>query len=319
MTASATSFPALGTTATLLVNDERHAGRALSVLRSELSSMDRAASRFRPESELSRLNAAAGRAVRASPLFVEAVEAAVRAARLTDGLVDPTVGRALRVIGYDRDFGAVPATGPAVQVNLLPVPGWQAVRVDADSLTVQVPAGVELDLGATAKALCADRAATGAAAATGVGVLVSLGGDISVAGPSPEGGWIVEVTHNHADPPEAGGAVFSVVSGGLATSSTSVRRWERGGRVLHHLIDPSTGTSTGERWRTVSVAAGSCLDANIASCAAIILGSAAIGWLEARRLPSRLIEPGGKVTAVAGWPPDAKSTGTDLHEAAVCS
>jgi thiamine biosynthesis lipoprotein len=296
------SFPALGTTATLVVTDEGARDHALAMLHAELGAIDLAASRFRPDSELSRLNSAGGRPVTVSPLFLEAVEAALRAARLTGGLVDPTVGRALEVIGYDRDFAAVALTGPAIRLEVRAVPGWQAVRVDPQAATVQIPSGVELDLGATAKALSADRAARAVAAATGVGVLVSLGGDISVGGPTPEEGWVVRISHHHADPPEAGGPSFSLRSGGLATSSTSVRRWQRGDRTMHHLIDPSTGSPAPEYWRTVSVAAGTCLDANIASCAAIILGGAAPGWLRARSLPARLVDPFDRVTTVSGWP-----------------
>ena len=187
----------------------------------------------------------------------------------------PTVGGALDAVGYDRDFAAVAVTGPALRIELRPVPGWQAVRVDRDAATVQVPSGVELDLGATAKALCADRAARAVVAETGSGVLVNLGGDISVAGPPPEEGWVVRMAHHHAEPPETAGPTLSLRSGGLATSSTSVRRWARGGQTMHHLIDPSTGGPAEEYWRTVSVAAGSCLDANIASCAAVVLGPAA--------------------------------------------
>jgi thiamine biosynthesis lipoprotein len=208
------------------------------------------------------------------------------------------------MIGYDRDFAAVAARGPGVSIDFRPVPGWQRVRVDRAAGTVQVPGGVVLDLGATAKALCADRAAAAIAAATGGGVLVSLGGDLAVAGPAPEEGWIVRITHDHAAPLEAGGPTVSVQSGGLATSSTSVRRWIRGGRSLHHLIDPATGAPAAECWRTVSVAAGSCVDANIGSCAAVILGAAAPEWLQERSLPARLVAPGGRVTTVAGWPAD---------------
>jgi len=299
---STISFPALGTTATLVVTDEAALAGALAVLRAELDAIDLAASRFRCDSELSAINRANGQPVRTSELFLDAVEAGLRAARITDGRVDPTVGQAMQVIGYDRDFSAIEATGPALRVEVRPVPGWQTVRVNRASSTVQVPASVQLDLGATAKALCADRAAHAAAAATGVGVLVSLGGDIAVAGAGPEEGWIVRVADDHAAPPEAGGPTYSVRSGGLATSSTSVRRWERGGRIVHHLVDPSTGAPASEHWRTVTVAAGSCLDANIASCAAIILGPAAPGWLQARDLPARLIDPAGSVTTVGGWP-----------------
>lgn len=304
----ATSFPALGTTATVVVSDGAAEARAEAVLRAELDAIDRAASRFRADSEIALVNSAGGRPVPVSALFLEAVDAALRGARLTGGLVDPTVGRALQLIGYDRDFAAMQTSGPAIKFEIRPVPGWQQVRVDRHASTVQVPGGVELDLGATAKALCADRAARAAALATGAGVLVSLGGDIAVAGPPPDGGWIVRVTDHHADPPEAGGPVISLLTGGLATSSTSMRRWARGGQTMHHIIDPATGRPAVEQWRTASVAAASCLDANIASCAAIILGPAAPRWLEGLGLPGRLVTPAGDVVAVAGWPDETAAT-----------
>jgi thiamine biosynthesis lipoprotein len=296
------SFPALGTTATLLTYDRDRRDQAQAVLETELDAIDRACSRFRDDSELSLVNRAAGRSVRVSLLCLEAVTAALWAAEVTSGAVDPTVGTALQLIGYDRDFALIEAGGPPLRVALRPAPGWQTVVVDRVASTVRVPKGVELDLGATAKALSADRAARRAAETTGSGVLVSLGGDVAVAGPPPEEGWAVRVTHHHADPVEWGGPVVSIMSGGLATSSTSARRWQRGGRVVHHLIDPATGAPAVEYWRTVSVAAGSCLDANIASCAAVIMGAAAPSWLEDRGLPARLVDPAGMVTTVGGWP-----------------
>jgi thiamine biosynthesis lipoprotein len=303
-----TAFPALGTTASLVVTDPSVAGEALGALRTELEAIDLAASRFRPDSELVRLNASAGRACDVSELLFEAIEAALRAARLTGGLVDPTVGQALLSLGYDRDFSDLDPDGPALELVARAIPGWEGIGVDRDKRTVRLPARVSIDLGATAKALCADRAASRAAAATGAGVLVNLGGDIAVKGPAPAAGWSIRIAHNHADPPAAAdGPVVSISEGGLSTSSTSVRRWIRGGVSLHHIIDPTTGLPAREYWRTVSVAAGSCLDANIASCAAILLGERAPKWLEERGLPSRLVDPSGKVTAVGGWPDDSTS------------
>jgi FAD:protein FMN transferase len=300
------AFPALGTTALLAVADPEAAEQALDILRSELTAIDLAASRFRPDSELTHLNAAAGRPRQVSVLLFEAIEAALRAARLTDGLVDPTVGQALQLAGYDRDFADVDPDGPPIELTARPVPGWRGIRLDPEHLTVQLPQGVSLDLGATAKALCADRAAELAATSTGAGIMVSLGGDIAVKGPPPAPGWIIRITHNHADPPAtAEGPVVSIHDGGLSTSSTSIRRWIRGGVPMHHIIDPFTGLPAREHWRTVSVAAGNCLDANIASCAAIVLGERAPGWLEDRALPARLVDPSGRATIVAGWPEEA--------------
>ncbi len=319
MTATLTPvrFPALGTTAVVVVDgDEAASAAAVEAVRVELDAMDLACSRFRPDSELSRLNAAAGDPVDASPRFLDAVSVALRAARLTDGLVDPTLGLAMRQLGYDRDFQVLlglPSRWPhpagsdrppivTVIARAEPAPGWRRITVDQIHRQISVPAGVELDLGATAKARAADRAATEAHQASGRGVLVSLGGDVAVAGPAPEGGWTVRVTDDQAAPDEAAGQTITIVSGGLATSGTTVRRWYHQGRDCHHLLNPATGEPAAETWRTVSVAAATCVDANTASTAAVILGPAAPHWLAERRLPARLVARDGTVTPVGGWP-----------------
>jgi thiamine biosynthesis lipoprotein len=172
--------------------------------------------------------------------------------------------------------------------------------------TVRVPSGVELDLGATAKALAADRAAATIAAATGVGTLVGLGGDVAVAGPPPDAGWPVRIADDHASPLDGPGPVVSIARGGLASSGTSVRRWTTAGGHLHHIVDPRTGRPADTPWRTVSVAAGSCVDANAASTAAVVLGDRAPAWLEEARLPARLAAEDGRVTTVAGWPAETR-------------
>jgi thiamine biosynthesis lipoprotein len=160
---------------------------------------------------------------------------------------------------------------------------------------------VSLDLGASAKAFAADRSAGRIASACGCGVLVSLGGDLAVVGPAPDGGWLVSVGDDHRrDDP--GDEVVAISFGGLATSTVACRAWRRGGRTLHHIIDPRTGEAPEPVWRTVSVAAATCLAANAASTAAIVLGSDAPQWLAARRLPARLVGVDGRVSAVAGWP-----------------
>jgi thiamine biosynthesis lipoprotein ApbE len=289
------SFPAIGTTVRVLVTESVRLGDAVQVVNPQLDQLDAAASRFRADSEVTAL--ASGRPTRVSPLLLALVRAALRAARLTDGAVDPTVGGALSALGYDRDFPAVPAesAGPLVVRH---VPGWQAVEVDPTAGTVRVPAGVVLDLGATAKAYAADRAARDAAAAAGCGVLVSLGGDVAVAGACPPAGWTVRLADDSA---AAGPDLPSVRirSGGLATSSTAVRRWRRGGVGLHHIVDPLTGLPADTPWRTVSVAAGSCLDAQIAATATMVRG---LDWLAPTGLPARLVAPGGDVRTVGGWP-----------------
>ncbi|HEU5391870.1 MAG TPA: FAD:protein FMN transferase [Streptosporangiaceae bacterium] len=301
------SWRALGTFVHLLVTEPARLGEARQILTGDLADVDAACSRFRPDSELCSLSQS-GRAAEVSPLLAEAIAVALRAARLTDGDVDPTVGAAMSAIGYDRDFEYVKEPGPALKLTVREVPGWRQVRLDGRMLTM--PPGVRLDLGATAKAWAADRSAGRIAARIGCGVLVSLGGDIAVAGQAPAGGWRVrvqDVTGAPEDPAAGPYTHIAIRDGGLATSSTAARRWRRGGDVLHHILDPRTGLPAETVWRTVSVAAGSCADANAASTAAVIRGHRALGWLARNRLAARLVDATGAVFTVVGWPAEAQS------------
>jgi thiamine biosynthesis lipoprotein len=301
------SFPALGTGAVVVVTEGAALDAASAAIQAELAEIDLACSRFRADSELTAVNAAAGHWAPASALLLDAVGAALRAARLTGGDVTPTVGEAMVLLGYDRDFAALPALDRAPVVRAGAVPGWQAIRLDRRRGRLRVPAGVQLDLGATAKALAADRAAARVVAAVGggCGVLVGLGGDIATAGPAPAGGWRIRVTDWHGAGPQAPGQTVRLDGGAVATSSTTVRHWRRGGERIHHIVDPATGRPAPVVWRTVSVAAATCLDANVAATAAIVRGAAAPAWLGALGLSARLVRPDGRVTRVAGWPPDA--------------
>lgn len=269
-----------------------------------VAEFDQACSRFRDDSELSLLNAAAGRWLQVSPLLAEAIRAALHAAQLTDGDVDPTIGQALIALGYDRDFELLRSGGRVRRPSLAAVPGWRTVQIDEAGQNARLPRGVILDLGATAKALCADQAAAAASLAAGCGVLVSLGGDLAIAGEAPAEGWRIRVTDDHRSDVSAPGQWIALSSGGLATSSTAVRRWATAEGEAHHLVDPSSGRPTFGPWRTVSVTAASCLEANIASTAAIIRGGRAVQWLRELRLPSRLVTVDGHVRHLAGWPAD---------------
>lgn len=294
-------FPALGTTAEL-VTDPGGLRVAERVLRDELRAVDEACSRFRVDSEISRLHSLAGSAVTLSPLLAEALHVGLRAAELTGGLVDPTVGRAVHELGYDRDYPLIDLDDPAPWVAPGPAPGWWRIQLDVHRGQVVVPRGVMLDLGATAKAWAADRAAGRAAQASGCGVLVGLGGDIAVAGAPPQGGWRITVGDDHARTDPEADVLIAITSGGLATSSISRRTWRRGGRTVHHIVDPRTGDIPEAVWRTVSVAAGDCVDANTATTAAIVLGPGAVDWLSERGLPARLVAVDGRVATVCGWP-----------------
>ncbi|MDX6256521.1 MAG: FAD:protein transferase [Frankiales bacterium] len=311
-----TTWRALGTSVQLVVTEPAQLDRAAHTVRDLLDRVDLAASRFRADSELSRLNAAGGREQQVSPLFAQALRVALDAAAWTGGLVDPTVGASMLATGYDRTYRLIDRDGPPVTVAVHPAPGWRRIELDEQSGVVRLPAGVVVDLGATAKGLASDLASEAAAEATGSGVLLSLGGDISVAGPVPESGWPVRVS-DHADPDlvavEDDGESVLLTGGGLATSGTLARRWRRGGSWMHHLIDPRTGAPSDSPWVTASVTASTCVLANAASTAAVVIGEAAPAWLRERGLPYRLMAEDRRVVRGSGWPepqqPQAFSNG----------
>ena len=307
------AWTALGMLVQLAVTEPARIGAARELLEADLLALDLACSRFRADSELVAVaNAARGASdnvtVPVSPLLAQAVAVALRAARLTDGDVDPTVGGLLSALGYDRDFAelARPGQGDAAsQVSVRVIPGWRSVHVDVDKCLLTVPPGVQLDLGATVKGWAADQAAARIARQLECGVLVSLGGDTAVGGEPPAGGWQIRVQAKTALPseqPDGPTQVVRIRDGGLATSSTAARRWRRGGDVLHHILDPRTCRPAQSVWRTVSVAAATCGDANTAATAAIIRGHAALNWLTALRLPARLVEQDGAVHVLNAWP-----------------
>lgn len=294
-----------GTTVVLAVRPPDALAPARAILEAELVTTDRAANRFRPDSELSRLNRAAGQSVVVSQPLFDDLRLALAAAERTGGAFDPTIGSALARLGYDRDFDQVVAHPLApLPSPPTPAPGWRSVAIDPGTQVVQLAAGTSIDLGALAKAACADRTARRISRETGAGVLVDLGGDLAVAGAPPAGGWqvaVVESARRPAGQPWLEGAV-SVWSGGLATSGTSVRAWRRGGRLLHHIVDPATGWSAPAVWRMATVAATTCVEANTFSTAAIVWGDEALFRLAQLGLGARLVRPGGQVVEVGSWP-----------------
>ena len=287
--------------------------RAVAAVRSTIAAADLSFSRFRDDSELSLVNRSPGRRIRVTPLLIQAVEVALEAAAGTEGLVDPALGSAVKLIGYDRDFDQLrgrdvdPVELAPAAWQFIAVEGWRAVELDRARGTLRVPAGVELDLGSTGKALIVDlatRAAAESLSADG-GVLVSIGGDMMTAGRPPRGGWIVQLAEDSGAQLDVALPVVAVHDGALATSSTTVRRWLARGELVHHLIDPRTGRPADGPWRTASVVAADCVTANTAATAAIVLGHEAAAWLEQRSLPARLVGRDGSVSYVCGWPHDA--------------
>ncbi len=277
-----------------------------------LAELDQAISRFRDDSDLVRANAAAGSWVDdVSPWLVEAVDVAVAAARDTGGLVDPTMGRLICDLGYDADLDEVRARPAPVAMGPADLPepplitgAWR--RVTTAPGRVRVPTGSALDLGATGKAFAADRISA-AIAEQVTDCILSIGGDVAVGctsdDPARAHPWRVAVSER---PGEDGQEIIALPRGGIATSTTRHRTWQRGGETLHHLLDPRTGRPIERIWRTATVRGPDCVGANVASTAVLVLGDRATGWLEARGMPARLVARDGDVVTLAGWPGPAR-------------
>lgn len=274
--------------------DPAVADRVERVVRTLMDDVALACSRFLPASDISRVNQAAGRLVPVRPLTVELVDLAVEAARLSAGACDPTIGRHLEAAGYDADIDVVRAAGPRRTRDVARAADWTAVHVDHDLGLVGVPAGLALDLGATAKAWTADEAADRLARTLDRPVLVALGGDVAVAGDGA--GWPVLVSEVEGE----AGDVVTLHRGGIATSSTRARRWSGPDGDRHHVIDPRTGRPTESGVRSVTVVATTCVDANTLSTAALVWGADAPRHLVDHT--ARWVTSDGHVATTAHWP-----------------
>ena len=293
-------FPTWGTYVFLGVGDADDLAAARGLAEAVLDEVDRTCSRFRDDSDLTRVNAAPGTPVAVDPLLAAAVAVARDAAEATDGLVDPLLGRDLVHLGYDRDFAALhelPDPGPWTAPEVPRAPdAWRRIEVDPDG-SVTIPPGTALDLGATAKAWAADAVAAAVTAELGGAVVVSVGGDVRIDGEGTL--WPIGIGERVDDEPDE---VVELDRGGLATSSTRVRRWAQGGATVHHLLDPRTGRPAAEVWRTVTATGPTCLAANVASTAAVVLGTDAPDWLADHGVSARLVAADGTVVRTGAWP-----------------
>lgn len=288
-----------GLEASVVVRDPEELGAAVAAVQSVVRSVDEACSRFRPDSELARCRPGLPAGIDASPLLALLVEQALLAAEWTGGDVDPTLGNELDALGYDRDLHSIdPFAEPLpLQRREGAGPGWK--RVELDGTFLRVPEDLQLDLGATAKAVAADLAVQAVAAASATGVMVVLGGDLATGGPAPDGGWQVLVQDTAEDPAQQ----VTLASGSaIATSSTQHRRWRHGGTEMHHILDPRFGLPAETVWRSVTVAHRSCLRANALSTASIVRGYPAVEWLESCGVAARFVDRCGNVITTGNWP-----------------
>ena len=302
---SSSSWPALGSTATVCAPSE-HLFAACEEVKRVAAAVDRLASRFRPDSELAVVNQASGRWTGISP---ELAELALWAADVSDGAVDPTLGEQLRWLGYDRDYTALSSVGPSTGFESCPPAGsderrqpWRRIQLDLQAPAIWIPPEVSLDLGAVGKGHAADQAVQAAHAQTGGPVLVSLGGDIAVAGEPPASGWAVGIAADHRRSAVGCEQAVYIRSGGLATSSLMARRWWQGDRAVHHVLDPRDGLPVAPYWVIASVAAATCAQANVAATASLVLGPTAPQWLDRQHLPARLVALDGSVSQIGSWP-----------------
>jgi thiamine biosynthesis lipoprotein len=293
-------WPLWSTTGRIVVTDPERLGAVETLVREVCDDVERACSRFRADAEIAALPLADGRPVAVTSTLFELLAAAMEAARRTDGDVDPTIARDLADLGYDRDFSDLASTSRQVRrrvrVLVRKRVSWRVVELGNG--WVRVPPGVELDLGATAKAWAADRAASLVARELGVGVLVALGGDIATAGPG-SAGWRVLVQDGPDQPADA---VTLPAGTAIATSSTLSRRWVYDARVLHHIVDPVTGMPVDPVLRTATVAAPTCVEANTLSTATMVRGDRAKSLLIASGRSARLVTSDGEVVRLGGWP-----------------
>jgi FAD:protein FMN transferase len=251
----------------------------LSSVKRLFAERDRIFSRFLAGSELNRVNARAGHPVLVSSIFADAIAVALQVAVETEGLVDPTVGRAVEAAGYVCDFAEL-GSDPAPACP--PSPGaWGSLRVRGRC--VWAPPGVQLDLNGVVKALAVEDAL---ALLAGDG-FVSAGGDLAARG---------EITVSLP-----GGDTVLLDSGALATSGSVKRRWLRGGELQHHLIDPRTGRPSRSPWTQVTVCGSTCLAADAAAKAAFLVGREGPDWLDSRGLPGRFVHQDDRITVNECW------------------
>jgi len=258
-------FRAMGTDCHLVVNGGRPLADAA---RARVDELEQRWSRFIDDSDVSRLNRAAGTAVRVAPDTIGLVGRAVEAWRLSGGAFDPTVLGAVLRAGYTRPFdelGAAPEPGQS------PL-GVGAADIAVEGELVRLPAGTGFDPGGIGKGLAADIVANETVAAGAEGVCVNMGGDVRVAGTAPGGGtWTVAVEHPWQARPLA---LVGLAEGAVATSTTLLRRWVSGGAPRHHLIDPWTGLPSDTDINLATVVAGEAWVAEVLAKAVLLRGSA---------------------------------------------
>jgi thiamine biosynthesis lipoprotein len=287
----------MGTTISVLAPEE-NAEAARDATRWLFAEWEAALSRFRPDSELSRLNARAGEWVSVSSLLFTVTATALDAAQATHGVFDPTLLRQLVSLGYDRTFSALSPVAPPLSEAIQPGGGWRSIRLDRGERRIFLPVGVALDFGGIAKGMAADAAVERLRELGGASGCVNAGGDLATFGAAPDGdGWAIGVQGVHTM------RMITLKRGALATSGIVNRRWRQGAFIRKHILDPRTGMPAESGPWSVTVAAERCAQAEAAAKAAFILGPRdGVRFLEERKLAGLFALEDGSWLTAGDWP-----------------
>jgi thiamine biosynthesis lipoprotein len=290
-------FRAMGSDVQVLV-PERRAPECAEAVEELFEEWEEALSRFRPGSELSRLNDRVGAPVRVGPILLAAVEASLAAARATGGLFDPTLRHELVRIGYDRSFDRLGNHIAEPDGSPRGGGGWRRVVVDGAGGTITLPEATGFDLGGIAKGMAVDAALELLSAQGADAALVSAGGDLAVRGVPPgRRAWPILVRSG------TDGQVVPLVRGALATSGTERRRWKQGRVERHHLLNPETGEPAAAGLEQVTAVGGSCRAAEVGATAAFVAGRRLGPMVIARLgLAGMLVTETGRELRVGRWP-----------------
>ncbi len=296
------TFRAMGCEMTLWLGaDTATAEVQLAAARAFIDRAEACLSRFRPESELSHLNARSGETVRVSPLLYQVVQLALAGARRAQGLYDPSVLAALEAAGYDRAFADGLDTEAPPSLVPLPQADWRDIGLDPTSGSIALPPNLTIDLGGVAKAWTAECVADQLAPYGPC--LVDAGGDIALRGAAPGlPGWPIGV----ADPrrPEGDLAWLLLRERAVATSGVDYRRWQRGGISQHHLIDPRTRCPARTDLLSATIIAAEAAEANVHAVATLVLGAQdGLGYLGAQEgVEGLLVCQSGELLPTRGFP-----------------
>lgn len=290
-------FRAMGTTVSVLLPERSiHAGAG--AVRLLFEHWEKILSRFQPESELSRLNQQAGKPVRVSNLLFHVTRAALNAAQVSKGVYDPTLLRQLERLGYARSFDELPTDIPEREYSPNSGGDWRAIRLNSRERSITLPEGSGLDLGGIAKGMAVD-AALHLLYQSGIQTaLVNAGGDLAVMGMPPgQQHWPLLI-----DGPQRSW-VIPFQYGALATSGIARRHWRQGEQVRHHLLDPRTGEPVLTTLWSVTAAAGTCEQAEVAAKVAFLLGiEQGAHFLKRHGLAGLFVCKDGRWIAAGPWP-----------------